>query len=117
MGQQCFGCQGYGHMKLECPTFLRSNGKAMAITLSDDEVSDNESCSDEDENFIAFIATAIIDESVMIDENPFDGELFKSANLQEVYNKLCKVAMNVDLGLQKITSLELDKKNFPLEIV
>ena len=23
MGQQCFGCQGYGHMKLEFPTFLR----------------------------------------------------------------------------------------------
>ena len=22
MGQQCFGCQGYGHMKLECPTFF-----------------------------------------------------------------------------------------------
>ena len=27
MGQQCFGCQGYGHVKLECPTFLRSKGK------------------------------------------------------------------------------------------
>ena len=24
MGQQCFGCQGYVHMKSECPTFLRS---------------------------------------------------------------------------------------------
>ena len=23
LGQQCFGCQGYGHVKLECPTFLR----------------------------------------------------------------------------------------------
>ena len=45
MDQQCFGCQGYGHMKSECPTFLRSKGKVMAITLSDDEVSDNESSS------------------------------------------------------------------------
>ena len=88
----------------------------MVVTLSDDEVSDHESSSDEDENFIAFIATAIIDESVMIDENPFDGELFKSANLQEVYNKLCKVAMNVDLTLQKIASLELDKKNLLLKL-
>ena len=88
----------------------------MVVTLSDDEVSDHESSSDEDENFIAFIATAIIEESVMIDENPFDGELFKSANLQEVYNKLCKVAMNVDLALQKIASLELDKKKLELEL-
>ena len=103
MGQQCFGSQGYGHVKLECPTFLRSKGKAITVTFSDDEVSDHESSSDEDENFIAFIATAIIEESVMIDENPFDGELFDNADLQEAYNKLCKVAtkdaMNVDLGL------------------
>ena len=24
MGPQCFGCQGYGHMKFECPTYLKS---------------------------------------------------------------------------------------------
>ena len=35
-------------MKLECPTFLRSKGKAMAVTLSDHEVSDNAFGSDED---------------------------------------------------------------------
>ena len=120
MGQQCFGCQGYGHMKSECPTFLRSKDKVMAVTLSDDEVSDNESGNDEDGNFIAFIATAVVNESVVIDENPSDGELSESANLQEAYNKLCKVAtkdaMNVDLGLQKIASLELDKKNLLLKL-
>ena len=38
LGQQCFGCQEYGHVKSECPTFLRSKGKVMAVTLSDDEV-------------------------------------------------------------------------------
>ena len=36
IGQQCFGCQGYGHVKSECPTFLRSKDKAMVVTLSDD---------------------------------------------------------------------------------
>ena len=81
MGQQCFGCQGYGHMKSECPTFLRSKGKAIAVTLSDDEVSDNESGSDEDGNFIAFTATAVVDKSVIADENLSDGELFESADL------------------------------------
>ena len=28
-GPQCFGCQGYGHIKSECPTYLKSKGKAM----------------------------------------------------------------------------------------
>ena len=36
-GPQCFGCQEYGHMKSECPTYLKSKGKAMAVTLSDDD--------------------------------------------------------------------------------
>ena len=28
MGQQCFDCQEYGHMKSKYPTFLRSKGKS-----------------------------------------------------------------------------------------
>ena len=38
MGHQNFGCQRYGHMKSECPTYLKSKGKAMVVTLSDGEV-------------------------------------------------------------------------------
>ena len=87
----------------------------MAVTLSDN----HEFGSDEDGNFVTFTATAVIDESVVVDENPFDGELSENANLQGAYNKICKVAakdiINVDLGLQKIASLELDKKNLLLK--
>ena len=87
----------------------------MAVTLSDDEVYDHEYGSDKDGNFIVVIVTTIVDENVVVNENPSDGELSKSADLQEAYNKLCKVAtkdaVNIDIGLQKIASLELDKKN------
>ena len=120
MGPQCFGCQGYGHMKFECPTNLKSKGKAMAVTLSDGEVSDDESSCDEDGNFIAFTVTTVVNESISAEENPSDGELFEDADLQETYNKLCKVvakdAMNVELGLKKIASLELDKKNLLVKL-
>ena len=61
------------HMKYECPTYLRSKGKAMVVTLSDDEVSNDESGCDEDRNFIAFTAIAIVNESVSVEENPSDG--------------------------------------------
>ena len=92
----------------------------MAVTLNDKEVYDHESGSDKDENFIVFIATTVVDESVVADENPFDGKLTKCADLQDTYNKLCKVAakdaMNVDLDLKKIASLELDKKNLLLNL-
>ena len=107
-------------MKSECPTYLKSKGKAMTVTLSDGEVSDDESDCDEDGNFIAFIATAVVTESISTEENPSDGELSEDVDLQEAYNKLCKVAakdaMNVELGLEKIESLELDKKNLLVKL-
>ena len=75
----------------------------MVVTLSDDEVSNHESDNDGDGNFIAFTAITVVDENVVVNENPFDGELSESVDLQEAYNKLCKVAakdaMNVDLDL------------------
>ena len=120
LGSQCFGCQRYGHMKSECPTNLKSKGKAMAVTLSDDDISDNESDCDEDGNFITFIATAVVNESISVEENSSDGELFEDADLQEAYNKLCKVAakdaMNVELGLKKIESLKLEKKSLLVKL-
>ena len=42
-GPKCFGCQGFDHMKHECPTYLKSIGKSktLAVTLSDTEPEDN----------------------------------------------------------------------------
>ena len=101
-------------MKFECPTYLRSKGKATAVTLSDDKVSDDESGYDKDGNFIAFTAIAVVNESLFVEENPSNGELSEDADLQEAYNKLYKVAtkdaINVELGLKKIAFLELEKK-------
>ena len=101
-------------------TFLRSKGKAMAVTLSDNEVSDDESRCDEDGNFITFTAITVVNESLSVEENPSDGELSEDADLQEAYNKFCKVAakdaMNVELGLKKIESLELNKKNLLVKL-
>ena len=53
----------------------------MAVTLSDNEVSDNEFGSDEDGNFIAFTATAVVDKSVAVEQNPSDEELSEYADL------------------------------------
>ena len=99
---------------------MKSKSKVIAITLSDDEVSDYKSSSDDDVNFITFTATAIVNENVVVDENPSNGKLSEDANLQETYNKLCKITtkdvINVDLGLKKIVSLELDKKILLLKL-
>ena len=57
-GPKCFGCQGFGHMKHECPTYLKSIGKSktLAATLSDTEP-EEESDNEDDEILKAFTAT------------------------------------------------------------
>ena len=92
----------------------------MVVTLGDDEVSDHESESDQKGNFMAFIATTMVSEIEVADENPFDGELFENVDLQEAYNKLYKIAandaMSVESGLKKINTLEQEKKNLLLKL-
>ena len=68
-------------MKSECPTYLKSKGKVMAVTLSDGEVSDDEPECDEDGNFIVFIATTVVSESISTEKNPFDGEFSEDVDL------------------------------------
>ena len=93
----------------------------MVVSLSDGEVSDHEFGSDENGNFFAFIATTVVNESDLVKENPSDGELSKCADLQEAYDKLCKVvtkdAMSADLALKKIATLEHEKKNLLLNLL
>ena len=67
---------------------------------------------------MAFTATTVVSEIEIVDENPSDGELSKNVDLQEAYNKFCKIAtkdaMRVDLGLKKINTPEQEKKFFLL---
>ena len=69
---------------------------------------------------MTFIATGVVSEIETVDENPSDGELFENVDLQEAYNKLCKIAakdaMSVESDLKKINSLEQEKKNLLLKL-
>ena len=59
-GPKCFGCQGFGHMKDKCPTYLKSIGKrkALAATLSDTEPKDD---FDNEDDRILNAFTAFVD--------------------------------------------------------
>ena len=57
-GPKCFGCQDFGHMKHECPTYLKRIGKSKALvaTLRDTEPEDD-SDNEDDGILNAFTAT------------------------------------------------------------
>ena len=69
---------------------------------------------------MTFTATAVVSEIEIAYENPFDRELSENVDLQEVYNKLSKVAakdaVSVKLGLKKINTLEQEKNNLLLKV-
>ena len=41
-GIVCYECNGHGHLKKECPNYLRGKGKAYATTLSDPDSSNSD---------------------------------------------------------------------------
>ena len=107
-GITCFECNGHGHVKRECPNYLRMKGKAHATTLSDSDSSNSnsEDCCDGEGNFLAFMTTTHVEtsedlnllvqelgehsdeESMGIVEELDAKEDESSAGLQENYNSL-----------------------------
>ena len=59
----CYKCSGHGHLKKECPNYLRGKGKVFATTLSDfdNSNSDMEGECDSEVNYRAFMTIASID--------------------------------------------------------
>ena len=100
MGPKCFGCQGFGHMKHECPTYLKSieKSKALVATLSDTEPKDD---SDNEDDRILNAFTASIDpiegivEDVDEEEDLVDSKFEKLDDQDDIhmaYEKLYKLS-------------------------
>ena len=122
IGPKCFRCQGFGHMKHECPTYLKSIGKskAFAATLSDtepEEDSDNEN----DGILNAFTATINptdgivedVDEEEELVESKFE-KMDDQNDIHTAYKKLYKVSEKHEklyrLATKKLSDVELDRE-------
>ena len=59
----CYECKGHGHVKKECPTYLKAKGKVFVTTLSDSHSpnSDSEESCDEEGNYSPFMTMAPVD--------------------------------------------------------
>ena len=120
VGPKCFGCQGFGHMKHECPTYLKSIGKSKAIvvTLSDTEPKDD-SGNDDDGILNAFIATVDRIDGIVKDvvkEEEFVEFKFEKMDDQDdihtAYQKLYKLSKKHEklyrLTTKKLSDVELN---------
>ena len=121
-GPKCFGCQGFGHMKHECPTYLKSirKSKALAATLSD--IEPDEDFDNEDDGILnAFTATINPTDGIVEDvdeEEEFVESKFEKMDDQDdihtAYEKLYKVSEKHEklyrLATKKFSDIELDRE-------
>ena len=121
-GSKCFGCQGFGHMKHECPTYLKSirKSKALAATLSDTEPEDD-SDNKNDRILNAFTATINPTDGIvedMVEEEELVESKFEKMDDQDdihtAYEKLYKLSKKHEklyrLTTKKLSDVELDRK-------
>ena len=115
-----FECQDFGHMKQECPTYLKSIGKTKALTttLSDTEPKDD-SDNEDDEILNAFIATVNstdgiikeVDEEKELVESKFE-KMDDQNDIHIAYEKLYKLSEKHEklykLTTKKLSDVELD---------
>ena len=129
-GIVCYECNGNGHLKKECPNYLRGKGKVFATTLSDSNSSNSntEGECDNEGNYRAFMAIASVDSkddlSNLVDElgNISKDEKIKESedvdmcqnegenNLHEAYDSLLedcgKYGKVVNLAVKKMKKVE-----------
>ena len=124
-GPKCFGCEDFGHMKQECPTYLKFIGKSktLAAMLSDIEPEDD-SDNEDDGILNAFTTTVNLTEGIVEDvddeEDLVDSKFEKIDDQDDIhttYEKLYKVSKKHEklyrLANKKLSDLELDREELP----
>ena len=118
---KCYGCHGFGHMKQECTTYLKSIGKsqALAATLNDYESEADFDESDQEGIVSAFTATVesteevadLVNEEEELMESKFEN-MDNQDNIHTAYSKLYKVSEKHEklykLAMRKLSVVELE---------
>ena len=122
LGPKCFGCQGFGHMKQECPTYLKGIGKskALAATLSDIELEDDSD--NEDDGILNVFTTTInptdgivedVDEEEELVESKFE-KMDDQDDIHTAYENLYKLSEKHEklyrLTSKKLSDVELNRE-------
>ncbi|MCI28313.1 gag-protease polyprotein, partial [Trifolium medium] len=86
-GVQCHECEGYGHIRIECATYLKKQKKDLTVSWSDEDDSEGEVESEAAKNITALTGR------YMSDTDSCDEEKKIIAQLQaERYDNLSKIS-------------------------
>ncbi|XP_058726445.1 uncharacterized protein LOC131597794 [Vicia villosa] len=105
-GIQCHGYEGYGNIRVECPTYLKKQKKGLSVTWSDGD-SDSESEEEYTKHFTALTSIYASDDDSSEDELTFD-EL--AASYKELCVRSAEVCKQGEKQKKLIKELESKKK-------
>ena len=124
-GPKCFGCQYFGHMKQECPMYLKFIGKSKTLATMLSDIKPEDDSDNEDDGILnAFTTTINLTEGIVEDvddeEDLVDSKLEKIDDQDDIhtaYDKLYKVSKKHEklyrLANKKLSDLELDREELP----
>ena len=126
---KCFGCQGFGHMKQECPTYLKTIGKSKALTITLNDTKHEIESNDSDDEGILNAFTTIVDlTEEIVEEVDEEKDLVESkfekmdeqddnhtayAKLYKVFEKHGKLYRLVS---KKLSDVDLDREELSTEV-
>ncbi|XP_058784264.1 uncharacterized protein LOC131659038 [Vicia villosa] len=105
-GIQCHRCEGYGHIRAECPTYLKEKMKGLSVTWSKGD-SESESEEETAKHIIALTSVCVSDDDSSEDELTFD-EL--AASYKELCVRSAEVCKQVEKQKILIKELKTEKK-------
>ena len=122
VGPKCFVCQGFRHMKHECPTYLKSIGKSKALAATLSNIEPEEYSNNEDDGILNAFTTTVnpteeivedVDEEEELVESKFE-KMDEQDDIHTAYVKLYKVSEKHEklyrLATKKFSDVELEQE-------
>ena len=120
-GPKCFGCQGFRHMKQECPTYLKTIEKSKALAILSNIEPEDDSDNEDDGILNTFTATVSPIERIVEDVDEEEGlvqskfeKMDEQDDIHTAYTKLYKVSEKHDklywLVTNKLSEVELERE-------
>ncbi|KAK2378305.1 putative mitochondrial protein [Trifolium repens] len=113
-GIQCHECEGYGHIRTECATFLKKQKKSMTVTWSDEDDSEEESKTAKCVTALAGVCASdveSVDEGLSYDDllasyrDLYEKDLEINKVLRRQKKTIAQLTVERDEGLTKIAGL------------
>ena len=102
-GVQCHKCEGYGHIRTECDTFLKKQKKSLSVCWSDGDDSDDE-VKAESANHVSTLTGRIMSDIECCEEEMTYDEL--AISYYDLMAKNTKLTQKIEEQVKKIAQLE-----------